>query len=83
MIILIATLFNSNTTVIQTGNVDTTCGEGTYFPLEKSYVPKETKEQKRTRLALEKNRASWFVFDQPLPTIKLVKKVGFNKQIYN
>lgn len=45
------------------------------------YVPevkKEPKEAKRTRLALEKNRASWVQFNEPKPHIKQVFKPRTN-----
>lgn len=37
-------------------------------------VKKETKKEKVTRLALEKNRASWVQFNEPKPRIKQVFK---------
>jgi hypothetical protein len=37
---------------------------------EQTLVVKETKEAKRTRLALEKNRASWVSFNEVKPKIK-------------
>jgi len=48
----------------------------------KQTVKVETKVAKRTRLALEKNRASWVQFNEPKPKIKQVFKPinNFNKR---
>jgi len=39
---------------------------------------KESKEVKRTRVALEKNRASWVTFNQKKPNVKQVIKPRTN-----
>jgi len=62
---------------------DTTCTiyHGIYWTGQRA-VKKESKEKKRTRLALEKNRASWVQFNEPKPKIKQVFKPinNFNKR---
>ena len=41
-------------------------------------IKRETKEQQRTRIALEKNRASWFVFNERMPNVKQIIKASTN-----
>jgi len=71
-----------------TGDMLTVTGTETYassyyigMPFSKT-IKKESKEKKRTRLALEKNRASWVQFNEPKPKIKQVFKPinNFNKR---
>ena len=51
-----------------------------YYRSGQSIKP-ESKEAKVTRLALERNRASWVIFNEPKPRIKqFIKPVNHSNQ---